>query len=322
MKNLWTSIVDLFLSLFGLKKEQPELPEPNVPSSPEVPEEEEEENKKPDVNFELAFVSAIPKKNNRGKDVFLLQERLEAKGFDVGVVDGIFGPMTEKAVQAFQKHIGLTGTGMIGVKTLKGLNIEVKTPEAPKKPKGIPTREQMLEAAIGMIEGTIPTRIGPYKNVRESNGKNRSKAIDSLIKAQGGSLGDPYCQWGLQEWLDELCRYYKVDRKKVAIPEGGSTQTVYGDTPSRFKISKPASLCWMTWRYGTSWQGHVGMVLKVLSSSQVQNFEFNTTVRVNEVVRDGQGASYVKRSTGSKIGTMTLRGYIDVYAAIIEAMQK
>lgn len=307
MKNLWNSIISFFGNLFGSDSKDSALPESKDSGKNELA---------------LAYVAKIPQKGDRGQDVFLYQERLVHKGYDPGVIDGIFGSKTESATKKFQKAIGLIGTGIIGVKTLKALMIEVKAPEAPKKTKGIPTREEMSKVVIGMIEGTVPTRIGPYKNIRETHGNNRSPVLDDMIRKQGGSLGDPYCQWGLQEVLDELCRYYGVARSKVMIPKGGSTQTVYGDTPARFKTTKPQPLCWMTWRHGTSWQGHVGMVLQNLSASQVQNFEFNTTVTVNSVVRDGQGASYVKRSTGKKIGNMNLRGYIDQYEAIVEAMQK
>ena len=49
-----------------------------------------------------------------GADVRALQERLNALGFDVGGVDGRFGPRTESAVRAFQSDVGLVSDGVVG----------------------------------------------------------------------------------------------------------------------------------------------------------------------------------------------------------------
>lgn len=54
----------------------------------------------------------------RGEDVADLQRRLSALGFDIGKVDGIFGPDTERAVLEFQRNSGLTADGICGPDTL------------------------------------------------------------------------------------------------------------------------------------------------------------------------------------------------------------
>lgn len=201
----------------------------------------------------------------------------------------------------------------------------VVTPVVPAIPTGkkkVPSRTEMTNVFIGMIEGDVKTRIGAYEVIRESHGKNRSPAIDSLIKAQGGSLGEPYCQYGMQEVLDELCRYYGVVRKAVRLPEGGSTQSVFEGTPKEFKRTEPAPMRWITWRNGTSWTGHVGMIISAMVKKTFRTFEFNTSVRIDGgVERDGQGASYLER-TPNAMGNMKVRGYVDVYDAIVEAMIK
>lgn len=46
-----------------------------------------------------------------GSDVIYLQEKLKRLGFYKGPVDGLYGPGTEKAVKAMQKHFGLKVTG-------------------------------------------------------------------------------------------------------------------------------------------------------------------------------------------------------------------
>lgn len=57
----------------------------------------------------------------KGNDVEELQERLYAKGFNCGEVDGKFGKNTEKAVKAFQKARKLTVDGKAGKNTITAL---------------------------------------------------------------------------------------------------------------------------------------------------------------------------------------------------------
>lgn len=57
------------------------------------------------------------RKGARGKITTLIQERLNSMGFNCGAVDGIFGSGTEAAVKAFQRAMGLTADGIVGVNT-------------------------------------------------------------------------------------------------------------------------------------------------------------------------------------------------------------
>ena len=50
----------------------------------------------------------------RGEDVSEIQSRLSSLGFDVGKVDGIFGPRTEQAILDFQHNRGLAEDGKAG----------------------------------------------------------------------------------------------------------------------------------------------------------------------------------------------------------------
>lgn len=56
-----------------------------------------------------------------GDDVTALQERLSELGFDTGRVDGVFGPLTEGALRAFQREYGLVSDGVCGPATLRAL---------------------------------------------------------------------------------------------------------------------------------------------------------------------------------------------------------
>jgi len=63
----------------------------------------------------------------RGDSVKVLQKRLRDEGFKPGRLDGFFGPVTKKAVTAFQKKQNLFPDGLAGPQTLRALGV-VKAP--------------------------------------------------------------------------------------------------------------------------------------------------------------------------------------------------
>ena len=56
-----------------------------------------------------------------GDSVKRLQELLNAKGYNAGTADGIFGGATYNAVIAFQKANGLVADGYVGTMTWTAL---------------------------------------------------------------------------------------------------------------------------------------------------------------------------------------------------------
>ena len=54
---------------------------------------------------------------SRGKNVVKLQSKLKNLGYDVGSVDGRFGPRTKKALKEFQRDNGLVSDGIAGSRT-------------------------------------------------------------------------------------------------------------------------------------------------------------------------------------------------------------
>jgi len=60
--------------------------------------------------------------NGPSDQVMVLQQRLNAAGFNVGTPDGQFGPQTQAALQAFQSAQGLDADGVAGPATMAALN--------------------------------------------------------------------------------------------------------------------------------------------------------------------------------------------------------
>ncbi|MFC7320589.1 NlpC/P60 family protein [Halobacillus campisalis] len=61
--------------------------------------------------------SSILNDGDRGEDVKSLQSSLESKGYYTSSLDGIFGPLTEAAVEEFQADNGLSVDGLVGPNT-------------------------------------------------------------------------------------------------------------------------------------------------------------------------------------------------------------
>jgi N-acetylmuramoyl-L-alanine amidase len=59
----------------------------------------------------------------RGEDVSELQSRLNSLGFDVGKVDGVFGPTTERAIIDFQHNRGVAEDGKAGPEVVTEIHL-------------------------------------------------------------------------------------------------------------------------------------------------------------------------------------------------------
>ncbi|HHX22521.1 MAG: peptidoglycan-binding domain-containing protein [Tepidanaerobacteraceae bacterium] len=73
------------------------------------------------MSFRQQLGSRILYEGLQGEDVRELQSALESLGYDVGPIDGIFGPLTERAVKRFQKDNGLVVDGIVGQETFAAL---------------------------------------------------------------------------------------------------------------------------------------------------------------------------------------------------------
>ena len=65
------------------------------------------------------------RRGSQGADVAELQAELNARGFDCGAVDGIFGKGTERAVKAFQQDRNLAVDGIVGPSTRAALQFSL-----------------------------------------------------------------------------------------------------------------------------------------------------------------------------------------------------
>lgn len=120
----------------------------------------------------------------RGPMVAELQRQLRAAGFDPGPADGYFGPVTERAVLAFQRAAGITVDGKVGPQTLGALlgrpavNAGNATGPAP--------------ASAGNAPGPAPTAGNAPGPVVSGPEAPVPATIDGMLSWARGKIGTPY----------------------------------------------------------------------------------------------------------------------------------
>lgn len=76
------------------------------------------------LSQQLAGQRAL-RRGDRGPAVAALQRLLQEQGFDPVLIDGIFGPLTDRAVREAQSALGLARDGLAGVQTTAALESRV-----------------------------------------------------------------------------------------------------------------------------------------------------------------------------------------------------
>lgn len=89
-----------------------------------------------------AHVPAMLSQGSHGAEVKMLQLLLKKHGVECGPVDGIFGPLTQHGVLAFQEKSGLGHDGIVGPQTWGALST-TPAPTMRKRPRIIRTCPRM-----------------------------------------------------------------------------------------------------------------------------------------------------------------------------------
>ncbi|MEU1837767.1 L,D-transpeptidase family protein [Micromonospora chersina] len=98
------------------------------------------------------------RQGSRGAAVSALQTRLTALRYDVGGVDGIFGPSTHHAVVAFQKVNGLDRDGIVGPLTWAALGRPV-VPKPKYTHSGYSVEANLTRQVLYLAKGGSVVRI-------------------------------------------------------------------------------------------------------------------------------------------------------------------
>tara|TARA_Y100000592_G_scaffold54888_1_gene86490 strand:+ start:3651 stop:4523 length:873 start_codon:yes stop_codon:yes gene_type:complete len=112
-----------------------------------------------------------------------LQEALKELGYNVGVVDGDFGPATELQVEKFQESVELHPDGIVGKGTLREIN-----------------------AALDKSGDThLKFKIGDHPDPEEPNKRMK------WVKVDADKIGDGYNRFYLREDVAEAFNAFRAD---------------------------------------------------------------------------------------------------------------
>lgn len=90
---------------------------------------------------------------HRGDDVRILQRKLNVLGFDAGKEDGLFGPLTDRAIREFQRNVGNEPDGIAGIETLAAL--ERMRPSESGPSRAMVREAESVRAMRSSIEGRV-----------------------------------------------------------------------------------------------------------------------------------------------------------------------
>jgi TP901 family phage tail tape measure protein len=121
-KKLWDEVAEIMKKgtkgiIDFLKANLPGYKEASPTGQQEMVNEWTELIKDSQVVGIVSSIAATLKRGSKGNDVKKLQQVLNKLGFNAGSVDGIFGPKTQAALQAFQKKNGISQTGVLDAAT-------------------------------------------------------------------------------------------------------------------------------------------------------------------------------------------------------------
>lgn len=134
----------------------------------------------------LSYVVANPQS---GDDVLELQRRLTELGFDVGRVDGIFGPRTGEALREFQRNTGLPADGTCGPSTFKALGrlAPIVTGGRPDTLRASDALQRAGKRLPGKIVVVDPGHGGPDRGCT-GNGLEEATVVEDLAARIEGRL--------------------------------------------------------------------------------------------------------------------------------------
>ncbi|MFD3973576.1 peptidoglycan-binding protein [Streptomyces cyaneofuscatus] len=128
----------------------------------------------------LTFPSyAVQQSGSSGPQVKAVQQLLNAQGYAAGTADGLFGPTTKSATQAFQRARSLTADGAVGPKTWTALLSAGTTPALARGGSG---------DAVKRLQRSLTAALGTTVNADGSFGPTTESAVRTYQTSRGLSV--------------------------------------------------------------------------------------------------------------------------------------
>lgn len=155
-----------------------------------------------------------------GADVGSLQHALNALGFSCGMVDGIFGAFTERAVRDFQSNAGVDSDGIVGPDTVRAIgNLRHAWVDKPSVP---PVELRTAPARRASVLTRTPVTIEAEAGSEELAGRlvNLALASEPAARLGVGALAETP-----RPGLTLTLHPFAADGAVVSAGEGGEDLT-------------------------------------------------------------------------------------------------
>jgi peptidoglycan hydrolase-like protein with peptidoglycan-binding domain len=148
--------------------------------------------------------AAVPTDPVGNKDVFAVQKKLTELGLFSGTVDGYYGPMTARAIRAFEERNGMTPMGAVSRDVIDAIlradaagmvpvvvqAAAVAPPPAVVAPQPVAAPVQAVAQSGDRVVARLPA-IAPAENVVDTVGNAAAQTIDSIVAAVEGGRQTP-----------------------------------------------------------------------------------------------------------------------------------
>ncbi len=147
------------------------------------------------------------------------QEKLVKLGYDPGLADGVYGPLTRQALEAFQRAQKLPVTGNLDAATLQALDHAMSaTPEEPPpvlRQEDVPLRVVLHYLRVYAYQ---PAQVLPYVTEQFRQGMTPQEWIEQTTQALA-EQGYAYLGWQVQRLEVEDTRATVEVHSRVRIRE-------------------------------------------------------------------------------------------------------
>jgi N-acetylmuramoyl-L-alanine amidase len=179
---------------------------------------------------------------HRGDDVRALQRKLNGLGFDAGREDGLFGPLTDRAVREFQRNVGDEPDGIVGIETITTLERMRPTESGPGR--AVVREGESVRSMRSSIEGQIVAIDVGRGERTDAMERDIATALVGELSAMGAEPvlfdgGDVARPSDLARAVNELSAAACVSLQ-LPRPEqgGGSTSSYFGSASTHSPAGK------------------------------------------------------------------------------------
>lgn len=185
------------------------------------------------------------KLGSKGEDVAVLQQKLKDLGYNVGNVDGHFGPKTHAAVEQFQSEMGLVVDGIVGARTWATINLD----NVNSKPSN-ESNEEHLD-----VSDRIHAEAMSYLGEKEIYGSKHNPVIQDFFKEVLGERKPDEWAW-CGAFVGAVLKRCGLESTPKDVCLMARSYLKYGKSVDASEVKKGDIVVF--WRSSpSSWKGHV-----------------------------------------------------------------